>query len=101
MKPFRIKHIPTGLYYQPQKHLGSHLSKKGKVYFTKSAPPLVLKKEAMENGTIHSRSYTIYCKKDSNIHKITSDIINWIPSWNSLEMKYETLLTDWEIEYLT
>lgn len=33
MKAYRIKHIPTGLYYQPTKG-GSNLSVKGKVYLT-------------------------------------------------------------------
>lgn len=29
---YRIKHIPTGLYYQPRKYRGNNLSKNGKVY---------------------------------------------------------------------
>lgn len=33
MKPYRIKHKPTGLYYQPTVN-GNNLSKKGKVYLT-------------------------------------------------------------------
>ena len=33
MKPYRIKHKPTGLYYQPLVN-GNNLSKKGKVYLT-------------------------------------------------------------------
>ena len=32
MKPYRLKHHPTGLYYQPN----SGLSKKGKIYQTES-----------------------------------------------------------------
>lgn len=32
MKPYKLKHIPTGLYYQPN----TGLSKKGKVYQGKS-----------------------------------------------------------------
>lgn len=31
---FRLKHIPTGLYYQPLSAYGSHLSKRGKIYHT-------------------------------------------------------------------
>lgn len=31
----RIKHMPTGLYYQPHKHRGHTLSRKGKVYHKK------------------------------------------------------------------
>lgn len=37
MKAYRLKHIPTGLYYQPSKS-GNNLSKRGKVYLTKSNP---------------------------------------------------------------
>ena len=33
MKPYRIKHKPTGLYYQPLVN-GNNLSKTGKVYLT-------------------------------------------------------------------
>ena len=33
MKPYRIKHIPTGLYYKPANGQ-SNLSKKGKVYLS-------------------------------------------------------------------
>lgn len=35
MKPYRIKHKPTGLYYQPTIN-GNNLSKTGKVYLTKN-----------------------------------------------------------------
>lgn len=37
MKAYRIKHIPTGLYYQPVKG-GNNLSKRGKVYLTNANP---------------------------------------------------------------
>ena len=32
MKPYKLKHVPTGLYYQPHKHRGSNLSQKEKIY---------------------------------------------------------------------
>ena len=35
MKAYRIKHIPTGLYYKPSNGM-SNLSEKGKVYLTNS-----------------------------------------------------------------
>lgn len=35
MKPYRIKHKASGLYYQPTVN-GSNLSKTGKVYLTKN-----------------------------------------------------------------
>lgn len=39
MKPYRLKHKPTGLYYTPVKgrfEYMSNLSKKGRVYLTKA-----------------------------------------------------------------
>lgn len=35
MKPYRIKHKTSGLYYQPTSN-GNNLSKTGKVYLTKN-----------------------------------------------------------------
>lgn len=35
MKPYRVKHKASGLYYQPTVN-GNNLSKTGKVYFTKN-----------------------------------------------------------------
>ena len=36
MELWRLKHIPTGLYFKPSKHRNkSNLSKKGKVYTSK------------------------------------------------------------------
>lgn len=37
MKPYRVKHKETGLYYQPAKG-GNNLSERGKVYMTNSNP---------------------------------------------------------------
>lgn len=34
MKPYRIKHIPTGLYYKPS--TDTNLTKRGKAYTTGS-----------------------------------------------------------------
>ena len=36
MKPYKLKHTPTGLYYQPKKHRGANLSERGKIYQTKN-----------------------------------------------------------------
>lgn len=40
MKPHRVKHIPTGLYYKPYGNNGN-LSPVGKVYLTNSDPLMV------------------------------------------------------------
>jgi hypothetical protein len=35
MRPYRVRHIPSGLYYQPARgYRKSNLSKQGKVYLT-------------------------------------------------------------------
>lgn len=66
MKPYRIKHIPTGLYYKPGK---TNLSKTGKVYMS----------------GVNILNYTgadvvcITCREDSKIHKDTAKIIAWEP----------------------
>lgn len=49
MKLYRIKHIPTGLYYQPNRHIKnltgeyikSNLSNKGKIYHMKPSLPWI------------------------------------------------------------
>lgn len=40
VKPYRIKHKASGLYYQPARN-HSNLSKNGKVYITNNSPLLV------------------------------------------------------------
>lgn len=37
MRPYRIKHKPTGLYYQPIAN-GNNLSERGKIYLTNNNP---------------------------------------------------------------
>lgn len=59
MKAYRIKHIPTGLYYKPSNGM-SNLSTKGKVYLTNSCGLLkdgaglhcTVKKRIFNNKTI-------------------------------------------------
>lgn len=57
MKPYRIKHIPTGLYYKPSNGV-SNLSTKGKVYMT-------------NNCGLSNNDYGLHCsvKKESSIIK--------------------------------
>lgn len=64
MKPYRIKHISTGLYYKPG---DINLSKTGKVYQT-----------ANNILTYVCRGYVpIYVRKGSKIHETTKDTIRW------------------------
>lgn len=64
MKPYRIKHIPTGLYYKPGV---SNLSKTGKVYQT-----------ANNILTYVCRGVVpVEVRKGSKIYEATKDKIQW------------------------
>lgn len=64
MNPYRIKHIPTGLYYKPGE---VNLSKTGKVYQT-----------ANNILTYVCRGcVTVSIRKGSKIHEATKDKIQW------------------------
>lgn len=67
MNPYRIKHIPTGLYYKPGK---LNLSKKGKVYQT-GANILTY----VCRGVV-----PVVVRKGSKIHEATKDRIQWEPA---------------------
>ena len=98
MKPYKLKHVPTGLYYQPHKHRGSNLSKRGKIYQTGTHGL----SSAFNYAEIHpekERFFTVYVEKDSQIHKLLKDIIVWKEcTWSYNQMMSETLVTDWIIE---
>lgn len=64
MKPYRIKHIPTGLYYKPGE---VNLSKNGKVYQT-----------ANNILTYVCRAVVpVEVRKGSKIYEATKDKIQW------------------------
>jgi hypothetical protein len=93
-KFYKMKHIPTGLYFQPHKHRGSHLSKNGKIYQTKI--------NGVESGNYGHKYFRIACQKDSQIHKLTTGIINWTePGRNSYGQLYaDTEFSDWVKEFI-
>jgi hypothetical protein len=94
---YKIKHVPSGLYFQPHKHRGSHLSKKGKVYQTKTHGLSSALKNHIKHGVFR---FVINCEKDSQVHKMTINL-NWSPcSWSRNQLKLETNLNDWDIELL-
>lgn len=65
MKPYRIRHIPTGLYYKPGE---TNLSKTGKVYMTSGN---IL--------TYTDNPYVIVSTRvASKIYKETKDCIVWV-----------------------
>ncbi len=89
---YRLKHVPTGLYYQPHKHRGSNLSKRGKVYQTKTHGL---------SSTYRSKEKTfkVYCEKDSIVYKQTKDILSYKECrWSYNQMETETNIIDWIIE---
>lgn len=64
MRPYRIKHVPTGLYYDPGE---VNLTKNGKVYTTS-----VRAFSCFTSGYI-----PVKARANSTLHKSTKDIIQW------------------------
>lgn len=104
MKPYKLKHIPTGLYYQPHKHRGSNISVRGKIYQTKShglssAFKDMQKSPNGNNG--YNKLFAIYVEKDSQIHKKIKNVFEWEEcSYSYNQLKAYTKLEDWIIEEL-
>lgn len=66
MKPYRLKHKPSGFYYQPTTKGGNNLGKNGKVYLTGV------------NGLSAERDPILITVKESSIaYKKTKDTMNW------------------------
>lgn len=85
MEAFKIKHKPTGLFYQPHKHRGNTLSKTGKVYG----------KESYAKSALSSTSVIV--NPNSIVYKITKDILNYEKSWAVDCVKHVGKQSDWEI----
>ena len=69
MRPYRIKHVPTGLYYKPGE---VNLSKNGKAYPT-----------GLSALSVYKVFIPVNVRKDSKIHKSTEDKIAWKPAYHS------------------
>ena len=92
MNPYKLKHVPTGMYYQPHKYHGSNLSKRGKIYQT----------------TVHGLSsairsnyatFIVYCENNSIIHKLTKDKIVYVDcQYSRGQVMGETSISDWIVE---
>lgn len=72
MKAYRMKHIPTGMYYQPHRFRGSNLSQKGKIYQT------AINGISAESHK-KNRVVVIYVKEGSIVHRKTKHILNYQP----------------------
>ena len=87
MRPYKMKHVPTGLYFQPHKHRGSHLSKNGKIYQTKV------------NGVSSRNKFCwVSCEKDSLIYRLTRNILDWKEQISGNQLSAGTNFEDWVIE---
>jgi hypothetical protein len=97
---YKLKHVPTGLYYQPHKHRGSNLSKRGKVYQTSTHGLSSAFRSAEKHSTdARCQLFTVFVEKDSPIHRQLKDVFVWTESYGSYhQMKADTNVSDWVIE---
>jgi len=88
--PYRVKHIPSGLYYQPMRHRGSNLSKNGKLYHTEANASRVFKT---------SQKITIWVNEKSTVYKMTKEILDYKKSgWGHNQVFVQTEKDEWIIE---
>ena len=89
---YKLKHVPTGLYYQPHKHGGSNLSKRGKIYQTAT--------HGLSSAfRSKDKTFSIYTQKDGVVYRQTKDILNYTECrWSYNQMIAETNVIDWIIE---
>jgi hypothetical protein len=100
LKLYRMKHVPTGMYYQPHKHRGSNISERGKIYSTNSNG-LSGAIRTYENTAGHYAEFYVYCARDSKIHKkLKSKLVFEDCKWDESQVKALTFVYDWEKEYI-
>lgn len=95
MKPYRLKHKPSGLYWKPVSSSG-HLSKRGKIYQTKINP---LNEKYYSNGD-ERRYLTVFVPINGKIYKEFKYDFKWVESLQKKWVKCDTKVEDWEIEYI-
>jgi len=106
---YKLKHVPTGLYYQPHKHGGSNLSKRGKVYQTATHGLSTAYKNDSKTFIIYvdkdsvvhrlSKDKLDYVDKDSVVHRLSKDKLDYVEDRYSYnQMKADTNISDWVIE---
>ena len=89
---YRLKHKPTGMYYQPHRHRGSNLSRKGKVYQTGTHGLSSAFKST-------NRTFKIYVEQYSTVYEKTKDMLFYVECSSKYnQMVAGTLVSDWEIE---
>lgn len=93
IKPYKLKHISTGLYYQPYKQYGSHLGKNGKIYQTKSNGIHM----NLDTNQLERMFYLFTHKRSATYKKLLNfELIEGLFG----EVKLKTKSEDWEIEYI-
>ena len=90
---YRLKHKLTGLYWQPHRNGGSHLSKKGKIYHTEKTALGILPKEG--------KTMTIQINKNSTVYKETKSYLKYEDCKYALnQVRALTQIKDWVVEKL-
>lgn len=93
---YRLKHIPTGLYYQPHKHRGSSLSKRGKIYQTGTHGLSEAYRIAEREGDLETRLFQVQVEKNSQAYKLSKDILMYKDCRHSYGQAIaDTFLKDW------
>ena len=94
MEIYRLKHLPTGLYYTPSRGSGN-LSPKGKLYA--GAKPQIGWTSTIR---IQIRSFR---KEPTGHHKIIVEYfgIKWTPPSRNIDINVSTHPSHWEIETVT
>ena len=97
MTPYKLKHTPTGLYFQPHKHRGSNLSKNGKIYQTGThGLSSALKYATKYPDDEKFKLFDILVQKDSVLHKKLIDKFDWIEcKYSHGQLRAYTKLVDW------
>lgn len=97
MKPYKLRHKPSGLFYQPHKHRGNNVSSRGKIYQTKTHGLSSAIKYRDLYGEPYNKFY-IQVAKDSIVYNKLSDILKFEDcSWAYNQARAITKLEDWEI----
>lgn len=89
IRPYKVMHKPSGLFYQPHKFRGSNLSERGKIYQTSTNGLSDARKRS-------SSKFIVYVEENSRVHKILKDMLDWKEcSWQHGQLHAETNTEDW------
>lgn len=97
MKPYRLKHKPSGFYYSPGKR---NLNTRGKIYQTRNNPinRCLCLRESYNNE--YYDFFTVYIRVNSKVHKACMDLGMTFEDvkYGIYTVKTVTNVSDWEIE---